>query len=34
MNRIVETPVDSLERDMIKILSGKEYRHSKMPAND
>lgn len=34
MNRIVEMPVESLERDMIKILSGKEYRHSKMPAND
>lgn len=31
MNRIVETPVESLERDMVKILSGQDYRHSKMP---
>ena len=30
MNRIVETPVESLERDMVKILSGQDYRHSKM----
>ena len=34
LNRIVETPVESLEKDMIKILSGQEYRHSKMPAVD
>jgi hypothetical protein len=31
MNRIVERPVVSLEKDMMAILSGKEYRHSKMP---
>jgi hypothetical protein len=31
MNRIVETPVESLERDMVKILSGQDYRHSKLP---
>lgn len=31
MNRIVETPVESLERDMVKILSGQDYSHSKMP---
>ncbi len=31
INRIVETPVESLEKDMIKILNGKAYRHSKMP---
>lgn len=34
MNRIVETPVESLEQDMVKILSGEDYRHSKMPKND
>lgn len=32
LNRIVETPVESLEKDMIRILSGEDYRHSKMPA--
>lgn len=32
MNRIVETPIETLELDMMKILSGKEYRHAKMPA--
>ena len=31
LNRIVETPVENLETDMIKILSGENYRHSKMP---
>lgn len=30
LNRIVETPVESLEKDMINILSGQPYRHSKM----
>ena len=34
LNRIVETPVESLEQDMVKILSGEDYRHSKMPNND
>ncbi len=34
LNRIVETPVESLEKDMVKILTGAEYRHSKMPAED
>jgi hypothetical protein len=31
LNRIVERPVVSLEKDMMAILSGKNYRHSKMP---
>ena len=30
LNRIVETPVESLEKDMINILSRQPYRHSKM----
>jgi hypothetical protein len=30
MNRIVETPVSSLELDMKNILSAKPYKHSKM----
>lgn len=34
LNRIVETPVETLEQDMISILSGEEYRHSKMPDVD
>ncbi len=28
INRIVEFPVESLEKDMLAILSGKEYKHS------
>ncbi|MBT5185308.1 MAG: thiol reductase thioredoxin [Kordiimonadaceae bacterium] len=31
MNRIVERPVVSLEKDMMTILRGEKYRHSKMP---
>jgi len=27
INRIVESPVESLEQDMIAILSGKDYKH-------
>ena len=27
MNRIVESPVESLEQDMLNILSGKNYKH-------
>ncbi len=34
LNRIVETPVESLEKDMMKILKGDAYRHSKLPAED
>lgn len=30
LNRIVETPRESLEKDMVKILKGESYRHSKM----
>lgn len=30
LNRIVETPVESLEKDMVKILSGADYTHSKL----
>ena len=30
INRIVETPVVSLEQDMLTILKGETYRHSKM----
>ncbi|MCC3861504.1 thioredoxin family protein [Pseudemcibacter aquimaris] len=30
LNRIVETPRESLEKDTIKILNGEAYRHSKM----
>lgn len=30
MNRIVETPVESLEKDMVKILKGETYKHSKL----
>ena len=30
LNRIVETPVEALEIDMMKILKGETYRHSKM----
>lgn len=30
LNRIVETPVESLEQDMMALLKGKDYRHSKM----
>jgi thiol-disulfide isomerase/thioredoxin len=30
LNRIVETPVEGLETDMINILSGQPYTHSKM----
>lgn len=30
LNRIVEKPVESLEKDMVKILKGEKYRHSKM----
>lgn len=30
LNRIVEKPVESIEKDMVKILKGEEYRHSKM----
>lgn len=33
MNRIVETPVVSLEQDMLVILKGAAYRHSKLTAN-
>ena len=28
LNRIVETPIESLEKDMVKILSGVDYTHS------
>ena len=28
LNRIVEFPIDSLEEDMYKILSGEEYKHA------
>jgi len=31
LNRIVEKPTESLEKDMVKILRGEEYRHSKLP---
>lgn len=34
LNRIVETPVESLEKDMVKILQGKPYKHSKMPGSE
>lgn len=34
LNRIVETPVESLEKDLVKILQGKAYKHSKMPAGE
>lgn len=34
INRIVETPVESFEKDMMKIFSGSDYRHSKMPAEE
>jgi len=30
LNRIVETPVESLEKDLVKILKGQAYRNSKM----
>lgn len=30
LNRIVETPVESLEKDMMKILNGADYTHSKL----
>jgi len=30
LNRIVETPIESLEKDMVKILSGVDYTHSKL----
>lgn len=30
INRIVEVPVESLEKDMLAILRGQGYRHSKM----
>lgn len=28
INRIVESPIESLEKDMIAILSGKDYKHT------
>lgn len=28
LNRIVEYPIESLEKDMIKIITGKEYKHA------
>ena len=28
IGRIVETPRDSLENDILKIVSGQEYKHS------
>ena len=31
LNRIVEKPVISLEKDITAILKGSEYRHSKLP---
>ncbi len=31
LNRIVEKPVESLEKDIVRILKGEEYRHSKLP---
>ncbi len=31
LNRIVEVPIESLEKDMAKILKGEDYRHSKLP---
>ena len=30
LNRIVERPIDSLEKDMVKILKGESYIHSKL----
>lgn len=33
LNRIVETPVISLEKDVLTILRGEAYRHSKLAAN-
>jgi thiol-disulfide isomerase/thioredoxin len=34
LNRIVEVPVESLEKDMIKILQKSPYKHSKMPGGE
>ncbi|MDG1996461.1 MAG: thioredoxin family protein [Emcibacteraceae bacterium] len=31
LNRIVEKPVESLEKDLVKVLKKQPYRHSKMP---
>ncbi|PCI33174.1 MAG: thiol reductase thioredoxin [Alphaproteobacteria bacterium] len=33
LNRIVESPVESLEQDMLAILKGAAYRHAKLAAD-